>query len=77
MVTLEPILPINYILFYRSIQYIESKFVVFIFQDDNKIEVQTTVENDKDKYERESKKIKKDLKEKESAKRKYDKKSGK
>ena len=45
-------------------------------QDDNKIEVEATITNDKDKYERDTKKIKKDTKEKESNKKKYDKKSG-
>lgn len=48
-------------------------------KDDNKIEVDASVENDKDKYEKEIKKIKKESKEKEkeSIKKKYDKKSGK
>lgn len=45
-------------------------------QDDNKIEVEATNANDKDKYEKDTKKIKKDTKEKESNKKKYDKKSG-
>lgn len=41
------------------------------------MEVETTIANDKEKYERNSKKMKKDSKEKESNKKKYDKKSGK
>lgn len=45
-------------------------------QDDNKIEVEATNSNDKDKYEKDTKKIKKETKEKESNKKKYDKKSG-
>lgn len=45
-------------------------------QDDNKIEVEAKIINDKNKYERDSKKIKKETKEKESNKKKYDKKSG-
>lgn len=41
------------------------------------MEAEETVINDKDKYEKDSKKIKKESKEKESNKKKYDKKSGK
>ncbi|XP_029345411.1 pre-mRNA-processing factor 39 isoform X4 [Acyrthosiphon pisum] len=44
-------------------------------EDDNKIEVEATNANDKDKYEKDTKKIKKETKEKESNKKKYDKKS--
>lgn len=45
-------------------------------QDVNKVEVEVTNANDKDKYEKGTKKIKKETKEKESNKKKYDKKSG-
>lgn len=45
-------------------------------QDDNKIEVEATNANDKNKYEKDTKKIKKETKDKESNKKKYDKKSG-
>ncbi|VVC31593.1 Tetratricopeptide-like helical domain,HAT (Half-A-TPR) repeat [Cinara cedri] len=43
--------------------------------DENKIDVGTTVTDDKDKYEKDNKKLKKESKEKESNKKKYDKKS--
>jgi len=50
--------------------------IYFYLKDDNKIEVGTTVTNNKDKQEKDQKKIKKESKEKESNKKKYDKKSG-
>lgn len=41
------------------------------------MEAESTISIEKDKYERDSKRIKKESKEKESNKKKYDKKSGK
>lgn len=55
-------------------------FEVFIsciyLQDDSKMDAETTINNDKDKYEKDDKKVKKESKEKETNKKKYDKKLG-